>query len=139
MAAAGTKTLVFREPHRGSTERFVDQFPLVGRRHQGFSPGDEFLFTNRLEQKGRRVGRIHVVCTATQSGRNAIRAGFMCNILATVPGGTLVMVSPYAERGNPNGREGAVVGGTGRYAGARGTFDDEMGRKFDTNTITLLE
>jgi hypothetical protein len=139
LAAAASTVLVFREPHRGSTEKFVDLFPLVSRRHPGFSPGDELLFTNRLERRGRRVGRIHVICTATQRGRNPIRAGFMCNILANVPGGTLVMVSPYAERGNSNGREGAVVGGTGRYAGARGTFDDEQGRRFDTNTIRLLE
>jgi hypothetical protein len=62
----------------------------------------------------------------------------ICDIVAKVHGGSLEMVSPLSERGNPNGRRGAVIGGTGRYTGARGYFDDEVGRSYDTNTVTLL-
>jgi hypothetical protein len=136
-SASASTTLVFREPHKGSTFHFIDTPPSVGRVF--FSPGDEVIFTERLEQEGKIVGKIRIICTATESSNNAIKAGLLCNILATIPGGTLAMVSPFAERGNRKGREGAVVGGTGKYAGARGTFRDEEGRRFDTNTITLLE
>jgi hypothetical protein len=141
--AGASTTLVFQEPHRGSTFHFVDFSPSANPhgRAPRFSPGDELIFTDRLEQEGKVVGKIRVICTATQSAplNKEINAGFVCSILAKVPGGSLAMVSPQAEPGNPNGREGAVVGGTGRYAGARGTFLDEGGSRFDTNTITLIE
>lgn len=143
-ADANTQTLVLREPHRGATAHFVDA-PPRSKRFEGFpsrfSPGDELIFTNPLELGGRIVGRIRVLCTATQGASVAdeIKAGFLCTILAKLPAGTITMVGPLDEPGNRNGRVGAVVGGTGSYAGARGSFDDEEGRSFDTNTITLLE
>jgi hypothetical protein len=138
-SASASTILVFQEPHKGSTGHIVDVPPLIGPGKFLFSAGDEVVFSGPLAQNGKVDGKIRGICTATQSAYDAVKAGFLCNVLATIPGGTLSMASPYAEPGNRHGREGAVVGGTGKYAGAHGTFRDEQGHSFDTDTINLLE
>lgn len=134
-ASAASTVLTFREPVKGSTGSFIDNAPKS--RAGKFSAGDEVIFTNTLEVEGKIVGKIRAVCIATESSRSVIVAGFFCTALAKIPGGTLVLVAPLSESGT--GTEGAVTGGTGKYAGARGTFVVEEGRRSDTNTITLLE
>jgi hypothetical protein len=143
--AAASTTLVLKEPKKGSTYAFVDNPPKSPKKVHGIplrlSPGDEMTFAGPIEMEGKIVGRMRGVCTATQSAsaRNA-DAGFICTALAKIPGGSLVLVGPPdAGDGSKPAAEGAVVGGTGKYAGARGTFAVEEGWTSDTNTITLLE
>jgi hypothetical protein len=141
-ALAASTTLTFREPEKGATFAFVDNPPRSPHAYgipKRFSPGDEFIFTNPLEAEGKRVGKIRAICTAAQAAsvNNLIAADFICNALAKVPGGTLVLVAPLTDP--DGGTEGAVTGGTSQYAGAHGTFVVKEGRGFDTNTITLLE
>jgi hypothetical protein len=55
--------------------------------------------------------------------------------IAKISGGTLILVGEAGE--GPT--EGAITGGTGIYAGARGTFVSRPGRGASTTTVTLLE
>jgi hypothetical protein len=140
-ASAASTTLTFKEPEKGATFAFVDNVPKSHSAHGfiRFSAGDEIIFTNTLEADGKVVGKIRAVCTATEgeNPRNPSLSGFLCTILAKIPGGTLVLASPLSD--GSAGTEGAVTGGTGKYVGARGTFVVKESRGFDTNTITLLE
>jgi hypothetical protein len=58
-----------------------------------------------------------------------------CNGIARISGSTLVFAATLSE-GNT---EGAITGGSGIYAGARGTFVTEEGKGTSTVTVTLLE
>lgn len=137
-ASAATKTLTFKEPEKGSTFNFVDAAPKSKLKHgfpTKFSAGDQVIFTNRLEAEGKPVGRIRVVCTATTTAKKFAAAGFVCNGIAEFSNGTLVFAAMLAE-GNT---EGAIIGGSGIYAGAHGTFFSKEGKGTSTVTVTLLE
>lgn len=139
-ASAATTTLTFREPEKGSTFAFVDNAPTSKKKHgfpTRFSAGDEVIFTNPLEANGKVVGKIRVACTATNnaSSRHFAAAGFICSGIARIPGGTLIFAAELSE-GNT---EGAITGGSGKYAGARGSFVSEEGKGAQTVTVTLVE
>jgi hypothetical protein len=141
-AAAATTTLTFKEPEKGSTFAFVDNAPQSKKKHgfpTKFTAGDELVFTNPLESEGKMVGKIRIVCTATQnaSSKNFAAAGFVCWGIAKITGGTLVFAAELSE-GNT---EGAITGGSGKYAGAHGSFvsKEPKGKGPSTVTVTLLE
>lgn len=139
-ASAATTTLTFKEPENGSTFAFVDNAPTSKKEHgfpTRFSAGDEVIFTNPLEAEGKVVGKIRVVCTATDNAgsKNFAAAGFVCSGIAKIPGGTLVFAAELAE-GNT---EGAITGGSGKYAGAHGSFLSKEGKSAGTVTVTLVE
>ncbi|MGH2937203.1 MAG: hypothetical protein ACRDPE_03670 [Solirubrobacterales bacterium] len=141
-ASAATTTLTFKEPEKGSTFAFVDNAPTSKKKHgfpTRFSAGDEVIFTNPMEAEGKLVGKLRVVCTATNdaSSRNFAAAGFVCTGIAKIPGGTLVFAAELAE-GNT---EGAITGGSGKYAGAHGSFlsKEPKGKGASTVTVTLVE
>ena len=89
----------------------------------GFSDADTFDDGTKGADQG--------TCTVT-SKRTAV-----CHIEAQTPNGTLSFVGNI----NPNGKTGtlSVAGGTGSFAGARGTlaFKDITSKKTDV-TVTLL-
>jgi hypothetical protein len=139
-ASAASTTLTFKEPEKGSTFAFVDNAPKSQLHHgfpTGFSAGDEIIFTNPLEAEGKIVGKIRVVCTATTSAssKHFAAAGFTCTGIAKIPGGTLIFATELSE----GITEGAVTGGSGKYAGAHGSFVNKEGKGSSTTTITLLE
>jgi hypothetical protein len=139
-ASAATTTLTFKEPEKGSTFAFVDNAPKSQLQHgfpTKFSAGDEIIFTNPIEIAGKIVGRNHVVCTATKnaSSKHFATAEFLCTGLARISGSTLVFSAMLSE-GNT---EGAITGGSGTYAGARGTFVTKEGKGTSTVTVSLLE
>jgi hypothetical protein len=138
-AIGGPTTLTFKELEKGSTFHFLDNPSEATLKHgvASFSPGDMLLFTNPLAMEGKVVGKIRIVCTATSAGstKNLDGAGFSCTGIARIPGGTLVLVGEADE--GPS--EGAITGGTGTYAGARGSFVSRPGRSASTTTVTLLE
>ena len=137
-ASAATTTLTFKEPEKGSTFAFVDNAPKSAKKH-GFpvsiSAGDEVIFTNPLEQEGKLVGKIRVVCTATANSGNFAAAHFVCSGIAKIPGGSLVVVAELSE----GATEGAITGGSGKYAGAHGSFVSKEGKGSSTTTVTLVE
>jgi hypothetical protein len=102
-------------------------------------PGGGFTQAARLADysSGKNAGELNAVCIFTQGNRG--RGGeAQCTGTADVPGGELVL-----DVGEPAGGEktsGAIIGGTGKYAGATGTFESVQqgdGTALDTFNITL--
>ena len=120
----------------GASAHFLDNPPKITPGHGGeaVSPGDELLGTNPIAIEGKVVGKIRMVCTATSSG-TVENAGFICSGVAKIPGGRLFLEGEAVQ--GPN--EGAITGGTGTYAGARGTFLSRHGKGGSTTVVTLLE
>jgi len=137
-AAAATTMITFKEPENGSTFRFIDNAPKTKTKHgfpQKISAGDVFVFTNPLEAGGKQIGHLKAVCTATGNG-SFQNAGFICNGTFFLTGkGTLIAAASIGS----GKTEGAITGGTGSYAGARGTFVSKEGKGASTVTVTLLE
>jgi hypothetical protein len=138
-ALEGSSTVTFTEPEKGETVGFVDNAPKASLKGgvASFSPGDVLVTTNPIAMEGKIVGKSRLVCTATTSGttKNVRSAGFSCTAIARIPGGSLILVGELNEPVT----EGAVTGGTGTYAGARGTFVSRRNKGFSTTTVTLLE
>jgi hypothetical protein len=132
----GATTLTFHELDKGSTFHFVDVAPKSRRRH-GFptriSPGDQILISNPLvSDTGAPFGRLRVVCTAPIATR---RFDFNCVGLFRLPAGDIWAA---ATRGASNTTSGAIIGGTGAYAGARGIFRSVSTRSGADDTLTLM-
>ncbi len=130
--AIGTASLASAQPSNGSNARVlelitrataINDFVDVG--PSGFSPGDLYIFTERVylasepdEQIGRADGRCVLIDPA------AFR--FDCSITSSLPegdivsGGSLTLVDGATS-------EGAVTGGTGAYRNARGEATVKLG------------
>lgn len=89
----------------------------------GPSPGDIGYETGTVFDHGKRVGRFQGVCTALPHSSQ------QCSFTVGLPGGQLVVEAAYGPGFNVGSTAlEAVVGGTGRYAGARGQGrDSELG------------
>lgn len=118
--------------------KFVDAPPR--RRAQASPPGsgDSLALSCPAETTaGERVGNLNAACDITKGGR-AFRG--VCTGIYRLGGGQIHIVNSVTEA---DGASGSVVGGTGVYAGARGTFIsvDPPGTKDgdpSEDTITLL-
>ena len=142
-SAAGTTTLTFKEPEKGSTFTYVDVAPTAPKKH-GFptaiSPGDQLILTNPLTEGGKTIGKLRAKCTATGAAKTTsetafLQAHFICEGVFTLPGGTLYANASIVKAGT----EGAITGGTGKYAGASGTILSKEVKGGSDTTITLLE
>jgi hypothetical protein len=90
-------------------------FSEIDNGKKGMSAGDVFVFSERLAAGGKNMGSDHIVCTYTGAWPTATD---FCRALFKLPGGTLV-----AEGASARGPfTVAITGGTGSYAGARGTI-----------------
>ena len=101
-------------------------------------PGSGFAFSTPLQDSSKKtVGELNAVCIGTQPSKPQALKG-TCTGTATVPGGQLAL-NVGGTIGN--GVSGSIVGGTGSYAGATGTFDSKStgggGPMNDTFNITL--
>jgi hypothetical protein len=142
-SAAGTTTITFSEPEKGSTFTYVDVVPTAPKKH-GFptaiSPGDQIILTNPLTEGSKTIGKLRARCTATAAADAAnpnafIQAHFICEGVFTLPGGTIYGSASIVKAGT----EGVVTGGTGKYVGAAGTILSKEVKGGSTTTITLLE
>ena len=100
-------------------------------------PGDELVLTNPLTEGTKTIGKLRARCTATANADAAkqdafIQAHFICEGVFSLPGGTLYGNASIVK----GGTEGVVTGGTGKYAGARGTIDSKEVKGGSTTTIT---
>ncbi|MDP1846496.1 MAG: hypothetical protein Q8K79_01790 [Solirubrobacteraceae bacterium] len=134
--APGATTLTFTELDRGSMFKHIRNTKTKNRRSNLM--GDLIVFTSPLaDSAGRRVGRIHVGCVTTVGSSNFEKSNATCSGSMVTAQGTLTlqaMTSPGVAR-----TVGAVTGGTGAYANARGTFTSVEGRNGDSaDTITLV-
>jgi hypothetical protein len=135
-AAANSTTITFKEANKGSTFRYVDLTPQA--KHQGeVSPGDELVITNPLEAGGKEIGHLRAVCVATNGAKKFINVNFTCTGTFILNGQGTLVASTTLKVGKTV--KGAIVGGTGTYAGARGTFISKEGNSGSNTTVTLFE
>jgi hypothetical protein len=120
--APAPRTFTFTEGQRGSTFKFVDNPPRSrGRteRTTTISMGDVFVFTNPLiSGAGQRSGVFYATCVAARGGRLS-QTFLLCHGVAKLQDGDIAV-----EVATRLGRlvTGSIVGGTGAYNGAHGTF-----------------
>lgn len=122
--------LAWRERERSFT--FLDEAPRTRLTRAGqprrFSPGDGFVSSKwRLDARGRRIGRIEERCTITNSGRRIGALHSVCIGVVVLPNGQLH--ASFSPNFASDGREAAVTGGTGAYAGATGTIYARAGER----------
>ncbi len=88
-------------------------------------PGARFAFTDGLyrwagRHRGARVGRIEGLCTFTKVERARYAVTLFCNATAFLPAGKILLAAHLRFSEESGSSSVVVLGGTGRYAGARG-------------------
>lgn len=95
---------------------------------KGFSIGDSFIFAEQLLADGKPAGHDRVMCTHVANTRTDAES---CSGTVVLAGGTIELAG-LASRGPFTV---AVVGGTGSYAGARGSA--RVASKGPTGTLAI--
>jgi hypothetical protein len=84
-----------------------------------FTIGDEFIFTDQLwtVDRSKRLGTLHGVCTVVSTS-----GGGVVHCVETAHLGTSTLEGSGDIAGSAKDFRQALIGGTGRYAGADGQF-----------------
>jgi hypothetical protein len=130
----GSTTLTFVERDNQGTFRFIDNKPKSIRRGQpSISAGDIFLGSSPLYNatNTRRQGKLFFKCTAILASKRFERSTFQCEVTVKLRNGTLA-ASVLFKGSNPGG---AVIGGTGAYEGASGSFASDERRRTTVDTL----
>lgn len=132
----GARVLQLTELEKGSTFKHVRN--TKSRSQRANLLGDLIVFTTPLaDASGKTVGRLHVQCVTTTGSSNFLRSKLTCAGVMTLPGGTLTLQA-MTSPGSPT-TNGAITGGTGVYANARGVFVSTERRSGGADdTITLV-
>jgi hypothetical protein len=134
-APAGTRTLSFRESDAGSRFHIIDEAPMsTSHAEPTASLGDQVVLTIPLLKGKRVVGAIHGTCMITAPRRTFEDSTSLCRTAAVLRGGQIVFEG-VLRGGTPTF---AITGGTGAYAGARGTFTSREQRGGAVDTFVLL-
>ena len=124
----GTLQLIQRD--RDARFRFIDVPPVRGDRRPG--PGDSFMITGAVRDlAGNRAGRLQAVFVLTNV-RGEEAQGSATFIL---PAGHIVLSGAETRARIDNF---AIIGGTGRYAGARGELRVTESRRSTAFLFTFL-
>jgi hypothetical protein len=92
----------------------LDQVRLIDNAPAGDSPGDVLVFTEQLfNSNGKRIGSDAASCV------RLFDATSLCTGAYKLPGGQLMV--QLLQPGPTGTYDQAITGGTGRFAGARGT------------------
>jgi hypothetical protein len=139
-AQAPPAPLSFTELDKGSTFSYIDN-PPRSRIRRGApvrtSPGDVFLFSNPLRNAaGASIGRLRVTCTVTTAGPISRLHAECLGRYGLTNGNVYAAANISFASDAPVA--GAVLGGTGAYAGARGTFTSTQTGDDTNTTITFL-
>ena len=136
----GGQTITFRELNKGSRFDYIDNPPRNAKHKRPvFSVGDKIVLGNPLADDSGPVGDLRATCTFTRKAPatdNANPARPFCTGAFVLKSGTL-----FVETADAGGKttSGAVVGGTGDYVGARGTFTSTSTRSGANDVVTLLQ
>ena len=94
-----------------------------GFRHNRFSLGDQLFLTTKIERDGKVAGTSQATITVTDPGPlKGDRAHGVVSAVYHLADGDIYSAGTVRFDDSDTG-EGAVVGGTGAYAGARGTVE----------------
>ena len=139
-SSGGDRTLTFRVLNKGSRSHYVDNPPRNRNRHRRptFSVGDEFVLASPLADDSGRIGELRVTCAITKRtlATNSFNPGHpLCTGAFVTKNGAL-----FAQTVDSGGKttNGAIVGGTGAYAGARGTFTGTNSKTGEIDEVHLL-
>ena len=144
-ATLGKQTLSFTEKQNDDSFSFADN-PPKSSPSKGDEPklsnGDQITFTaDLIDGSGKDVGDLDATCTVTATTTGSFDdSSAQCIGTAALPSGTLTLTVGGKAFGAGTTR-GAIVGGTGAYAGATGSFSssDENGTdKPSQDTFTLF-
>jgi hypothetical protein len=115
-----------------SSFQFVDVAPKDGAQKPP-SQGDEYVIGGIDEENGKPAGRTSLVCTITKPGAKGLS---QCVGTLILPRGTISTsgVSYIAT----NSDTYAVTGGTGAYAGVKGTLYSVQGKGESTDIVVRL-
>ena len=123
-------TLTFTEQESKGTFKFLDIRPLTKFTREGprrVSPGDGFAVTTPLlDTSGARAGKLYVICQAANGARRFSRVRFVCHGEVRLKNGTLSITALFRDVGE-GAVTGEVVGGSGAYEGANGSFTSSGG------------
>jgi hypothetical protein len=138
-SAAGS-TLTFREVDKGSRFGYVDNPPRnKPHRRPVFSVGDQFVFASPLADASGKIGELRATCTITKrapaTDTGLAKGHPLCTGAFVLKAGTLFVNT--VEVGAKT-TTGAVVGGTGAYVGARGTFTSTNTKTGSNDVVNLL-
>ena len=132
----GPRTLTLRETERGATFSHIRNTKGASRRSN--LAGDVIVFTNPVvDAAGKRIGRTSVSCTTTTGARNFMKSALTCHGVTELRDGSLMVQAIIAP--NDSTTTGAVTGGTGAYANARGVFTSSESDSGSRTTITLVD
>src|SRR6266566_1529663 len=125
-ATLGKQTLSFTEKQNDDSFSFADN-PPKSSPSKGDEPklsnGDQITFTaDLIDGSGKDVGDLDATCTVTATTTGSFDdSRAQCIGTAALPSGTLTLTVGGKAFGAGTTR-GAIVGGTGDYAGAIGSF-----------------
>jgi hypothetical protein len=132
--SSGPRTLTLKELEEGATFTHIRNTKSAPNRSN--AQGDVLAFTNPLaDSSGRVVGKLHVGCLTTTGARDFMKSVLTCTGVLALRDGTLTMVANTSP-----GRAtttGAITGGTGAYANARGVVVSKAADGGSLDTITL--
>lgn len=137
--APGPQTLVLKENSRAGKFTFVDAARPFAKNPRRPTPsqGDYFVFYTPLtDAAGTRAGELDVQCTIIKKGgRQGKGEVDLCTGTIGLTNGDL-FISARILSGNSANVRGAITGGTGAYANARGTLTS-VGENNATDTFVF--
>ena len=129
------RTLTFKETERGAT--FVHIRNTKAKPRTANRQGDLLAFTNPLvDAGGASIGKLAMSCVTTTGARDFRNSILSCSGVIALRDGTLTVQAQLAMSAPVV--TGAVTGGTGAYANARGVFVSEPVSGGAQDTITLV-
>jgi hypothetical protein len=138
----GATILSFYEPDAGGTFRLIDNAPKSPAKNPQsskyrFSIGDKLVFSSPLYDKkgGTRLGTLYADSTVTK-GTTFANIGLIATATYVLNDGSQISVQGAFTLGKES--TAAIVGGTGRYEGARGHLSSTNTPDSSTDTLTLL-
>jgi hypothetical protein len=129
---AATRTLTLKSVQGAHADKLIDVRP------RGESVGDRYVLSTDLRRGGRLAGRMEVDCLLIDRRYG----GQMCSATAILADGTITVHGGGLEQRLPgqaaqDGDVLAVTGGTGAYAGVRGTMRRTGNGRADTLVFEL--
>jgi hypothetical protein len=133
--SSASRTLAFTELERGAT--FTHIRNTKGASSRSNLQGDVLAFTSPLADSSRkRVGKASTSCVTTTGARKFTKSTATCTGVVELADGTLTVQFNTTPRQPVTG---AVTGGTGAYASARGVFTSKPTESGTVDTITLSD
>jgi len=130
-----SRTITLRETERGGTFDHIRN--TKGASQRSNLAGDVIVFTNPIvDAAGKRIGKSSVSCVTTTGSRNFTKSAMSCHGVTELADGSLMLQAIVAP--NAPATNGAVTGGTGAYANARGVFTSSESESGSETTFTLV-